>query len=79
MTKWLTVEEAAEYLRISVSTLNKLRSTGGGPRYSKPNGGRVLYKEVDLDEWVRDGTRASTFDAPTPRRKRGRPRKPVAA
>jgi hypothetical protein len=51
MTCLLTVKEAAVYLRLSASTLNRLRVSGGGPRYAKL-AGKVLYDVVDLDVWI---------------------------
>jgi helix-turn-helix protein len=47
----LTVKESAAYLRCGVSTLNKLRVTGGGPPYVKMHG-RVHYKIDDLDRYI---------------------------
>jgi hypothetical protein len=53
----LAAPEASDYLaaahgvRIATSTLAKLRSRGGGPRFSK-FGAAVLYARADLDEWV---------------------------
>ncbi len=62
MTKRLhTVKEAAAYLRCGVSTLNKLRVSGGGPRYTKLSA-RVLYDMSDLDQWVDDNKRGSTSE-----------------
>jgi excisionase family DNA binding protein len=55
----LTVKEAAAYLRCGVSTLNKLRVTGGGPMYVKMLG-RVLYKIDDLDRYIAQHRRRST-------------------
>jgi excisionase family DNA binding protein len=57
----LTVAEAATYLSLSASTLNKLRVSGGGPRYVKI-GGKVLYDERDLDQWIEAHKRNSTSD-----------------
>ena len=45
----LNVNEAADYLGISVSKLNKLRTYGGGTRYYKL-GHRVVYDIADLDK-----------------------------
>jgi len=56
-----TVTEAAAYIPCGVSTLNKLRVSGGGPRYIKLRG-RVLYDERDLDKWIEDHKRSSTSD-----------------
>lgn len=55
----LTVKQAAEYVPIGASTLNKLRVSGGGPRYIKI-GNRVLYDQRDLDKWIEDHKREST-------------------
>ena len=49
----LNVREAAAYLGLSVSNLNKLRITGTGPRFLKL-GSRVLYDCRDLEAWVAD-------------------------
>jgi excisionase family DNA binding protein len=57
----LTVKEAAAYVPCGVSTLNKLRVSGGGPRYIKI-GNRVLYDQRDLDKWIEDHKRGSTSD-----------------
>ena len=47
----LKTDSAAEYVGLGKSTLDKLRTTGGGPRYLKL--GRVVrYRTVDLDEWL---------------------------
>ena len=43
-------ERAARRLGLSVSTLEKLRVTGGGPAYLKL-GRRVVYEASDLDAW----------------------------
>jgi excisionase family DNA binding protein len=47
----LTVREAAAHLRLSISTLNKLRCTGYGPIYFKL-GRAVRYDPQDLDQWL---------------------------
>jgi excisionase family DNA binding protein len=47
----LTVREAAAHLRLSISTLNKLRCTGCGPVYFKL-GRAVRYDPQDLDQWL---------------------------
>ncbi|KAF1704041.1 helix-turn-helix transcriptional regulator [Pseudoxanthomonas suwonensis] len=43
--------EAARYLGISISTLEKMRHEGRGPRYMKV-GGRVFYRLSDLDAYL---------------------------
>jgi predicted DNA-binding transcriptional regulator AlpA len=62
MKRLLPVVEAATYVSLSASTLNRLRVHGGGPRYVKL-AGRVLYDVCDLDQWVEDSKRASTSAA----------------
>lgn len=54
-----TVAEAARYVRLSKSLLNKLRVTGGGPVFVKL-GGRVFYQREGLDAWIAAGQRRST-------------------
>ncbi|QRI63611.1 helix-turn-helix domain-containing protein [Shinella sp. PSBB067] len=55
----LRTPQAAKYLNISASTLNKLRLVGGGPRYAKL-GKSVVYDPADLDAWVEANRRTST-------------------
>lgn len=49
--RYLTNDEAADYLRLSPRTLEKQRVTGGGPRFRK-FGRRVMYAVSDLDAWA---------------------------
>ncbi|QBR39546.1 DNA-binding protein [Kerstersia gyiorum] len=49
--RYLTNDEAADYLRLSPRTLEKMRVIGGGPRFRK-FGRRVMYAITDLDEWA---------------------------
>lgn len=56
----LTVSEAAEYVRLSPSTLNKMRLRGDGPAYLKLGPRRVIYDRIDLDEWLNRSRRRST-------------------
>ncbi|WP_354080649.1 helix-turn-helix domain-containing protein [Bradyrhizobium sp. S3.5.5] len=55
----LRVAEAAEHLRLSKSTLDKLRCHGGGPRYFKL-GRAIVYARDDLDAWMTSRRREST-------------------
>jgi predicted DNA-binding transcriptional regulator AlpA len=61
--RWLRVGPAAEYLGIGVSTLDKLRFTGGGPPYSKL-GATVIYDVADLDAWAAARKVRSTSQRP---------------
>lgn len=54
----MTVGQAATYLGLAVSTLNKWRCHGGGPVFIKM-GRAVRYRAVDLDAFM-DGRRASS-------------------
>jgi predicted DNA-binding transcriptional regulator AlpA len=56
-----SVREAAAYLGISVSMLNKLRLTGNGPPYMKL-GRRVLYGLHDLETWAATRKRNHTSE-----------------
>jgi len=63
--KLLNVNEAAERLGVSVSYLNKLRLTGGGPPYAKL-GARVAYDQADLTAWVETQKQRSTSEYGSP-------------
>ena len=51
-TKYLTKKEAAEYLRLSVNTIDSLRNRGE-LACSKPGGKRVVFDRAVLDEYMR--------------------------
>lgn len=53
---------AAEYLSLSHRTLEKWRSVGGGPRYTKL-GKRAFYRVSDLEQFIAGGGRSSTSDS----------------
>jgi predicted DNA-binding transcriptional regulator AlpA len=57
----LKVQEAARFLGLSVSTLNKLRLSGNGPPYMKL-GRRVLYDLRDLEAWAAERKRNHTSE-----------------
>ena len=59
--RYLRTPEAARFLGLSGRTLEKHRTYGTGPRYSKL-GGRVVYRVDDLQTWVDSGAKASTSD-----------------
>lgn len=66
----LKVTEAAERLRLSKSTLDKLRVYGGGPAYHKL-GRAVVYSVSDLDAWMTSRRRESTAVAANDNRRAG--------
>lgn len=51
--KLLTPKEVAEYLRVSVATLDWLRHIGTGPKYFKV-GRRVVYKESAITDYIKE-------------------------
>lgn len=53
--------EAAAYLGVSRSFLEKARLTGGGPVYAKL-GKVVVYSPADLDVWLAARKRRSTSE-----------------
>ena len=55
----LTTGPAADYAGSTESTFEKLRLTGGGPRYIKI-GRKVVYDPDDLDAWLDARKRFST-------------------
>jgi excisionase family DNA binding protein len=58
----LIVEEAAGYLRVSKSYLDKLRVYGGGPKFLRPGKRKILYRKSDLDVWAAERTFTSTSE-----------------
>jgi len=46
----LTVLEAADYLRLSQRTLERLRVSGLGPKFVKCGCRSVRYRQSDLDD-----------------------------
>jgi len=57
----LTVRQAADYLGLGVSTLNKWRCHGGGPIFIKM-GRAVRYRLEDLDAFVINARTRSTSE-----------------
>ena len=57
----LRTPQAAEYLGLSASVMEKMRLRGDGPRYAKL-GRLVVYDIRDLDAWVDAHKRMSTSD-----------------
>lgn len=65
----LTTQEAAQVVKLSRTTLERLRTTGAGPLYFKAGPGkraRVLYRHADLMQWLEKFRFQSTseYDAP---------------
>ena len=57
----LSVQDAAHFLNLSASTLNKMRLSGTGPPYMKPCR-RVVYDVRDLEAWAASRKRNHTSE-----------------
>jgi predicted DNA-binding transcriptional regulator AlpA len=64
----LRTPDAALYLGLTASTLEKMRLTGDGPRFIRLGARAVGYARDDLDAFVDAGRRRSTSDPGTPSR-----------
>ena len=54
--KWLTLNEAADYLRLSPKTLRNRRCNGLPPK-SKKSAGKVVYDRIELERFVEHSDR----------------------
>lgn len=61
METLLTPDQTAERLCVAEMTLRKWRWEGKGPRFVKM-GRKVLYRQVDLNDYVEGQVRVSTSD-----------------
>ena len=64
---WLTQDQLAARLDISVRSLERMRNAGTGPRFSKA-GKRVLYRLIDVEEWLAEHSFCSTAEAKSRRK-----------
>ena len=53
MDKWLTVEQIAEYLQMSMSSIYKKAQNGKIPAYKV--GRQWRFKKAEIDQWVKKG------------------------
>ncbi len=60
--RYVGTREASRLIGLSPRTLEKYRCYGGGPVYLKI-GGRVVYRQADLEAWAEQAARTSTHDA----------------
>lgn len=51
LTEVMNTAEAARYVRLGKTTLERFRISGDGPVYVKL-GGAVRYRKADLDAWL---------------------------
>ena len=57
---------AADFLSVSVRTVQAMRVRGGGPRYVRMSARCIRYRRSDLRDWLEDKLRTSTSDAVEP-------------
>jgi len=63
----LRTNQAAEYVGLSASALEKMRPAGTGPRFVRLGSKAVGYDVRDLDEWLdarRNSASANLSDSP---------------
>ena len=65
MTNWLTLEEAARYLKMGKSTLYLLAREGKAPAHKMGRAWR--FDAGELDEWLKTGKMATTTNHESPR------------
>ena len=58
---FLTPKQAAAYLRVSKSYLDKLRVYGGSPKFLR-FGRKILYRKTELDLWASERCFGSTSE-----------------
>ena len=63
---WLTQQQLASRLDISVRSLERMRHDGTGPPYTKA-GRKVLYHVNNVDGWLNSRSYQSTAEARHPR------------
>jgi predicted DNA-binding transcriptional regulator AlpA len=52
MFRLFTQREAASALSLSTRSMERMRCTGGGPKFVRISRGRIAYREEDLREWI---------------------------
>jgi len=55
MEKWLTLEQIAEYLQMSTSSIYKMAQAGKIPAYKV--GRQWRFRKKEIDRWVKNQTR----------------------
>ena len=52
VSRYLTQEEAANFLRVKPQTMAAWRCRAIGPKYHRAGGRRVVYKLADLEAYI---------------------------
>ena len=55
-------KEAGDFLGLSDRAMQKMRQTGGGPRYVHISSRCLRYRRIDLRTWAESRIRTSTSD-----------------
>lgn len=63
-TRYLHTRDAAGYVNLGKSTLERYRVTGEGPRFRRLSPKRVVYAIEDLDAWAASRAFNSTSEYP---------------
>ncbi len=61
--EYLDTREAAKLVRLSPRTLERLRTTGAGPAFSKAGSKIVIYSRLDIETWLSQRRVTSTAEA----------------
>ena len=61
--RYLRTPGAAEYLGVGQSTLERMRSSGTGPKFRRLGTKIVTYAVADLDAWASEQVLSSTSEA----------------
>lgn len=64
--RWLTVEDICLYLNVSNETVYKWIEQRNMPAHRV--GRRWMFKQVEVDDWVRSGGAADKYESPEIRR-----------
>ncbi|QIG47575.1 helix-turn-helix domain-containing protein [Nordella sp. HKS 07] len=59
---YLSVKEAAVFLRLSKSYLDKARVAGTGPEFIRLGAKKIVYRLADLEAWMRQNRYQSTSE-----------------
>lgn len=59
----LTTKEAADFLGVTPRFLENRRCIGGGPQYVRISRRVVRYRRADLDRWIQEKIKSSTWEA----------------
>ncbi|WP_419755986.1 helix-turn-helix domain-containing protein [Brevundimonas sp.] len=59
----LTIQAAADFLRVHRSFLDRRRVAGGGPQYIRMSARVIRYAAEDLERWLETNRRVNTSQA----------------